>query len=101
MAVVTLLVVSSELILRDVQRDDVELYVRMRCDPVMMQELGGPRSPHDMAEKVRLDAAAAQAGSSWILMVVPDRARTDGRWGVVHAYPAVTNEPSIDTAGCP
>jgi RimJ/RimL family protein N-acetyltransferase len=142
-AVVTLLVVSSELILRDVQRDDVELYVRMRCDPVMMQELGGPRSPHDMAEKVRLDAAAAQAGSSWILMIVPDRAqpalvagtvtlwshaddgseiseigwmvlpefqgrgiakaavsrvldraRTDGRWGVVHAYPAVTNEPS-------
>jgi RimJ/RimL family protein N-acetyltransferase len=140
---VTLLVVSSDLILRDVQPDDVELYVRMRCDPAMMQELGGPRAPQDMAEKVRLDVAAAQAGSSWILMIVPDparpalvagtvtlwshaevgsdiseigwmvlaefqgrglakaavsrvldRARADGRWGRVHAYPAVTNEPS-------
>ena len=23
-----------------------------------------------------------------------DRARRDGRWGVIHAYPSVTNDPS-------
>jgi hypothetical protein len=28
--------------LRDVQLGDVDAYVRMRCDPVMMADLGGP-----------------------------------------------------------
>ena len=28
--------------LRDVELGDVAAYVRMRCDPVMMAELGGP-----------------------------------------------------------
>jgi hypothetical protein len=28
--------------LRDVELGDVDAYVRMRCDPVMMAELGGP-----------------------------------------------------------
>ena len=129
--------------LRDVTTDDVETYVRMRCDPVMMAELGGPLPREGIEAKVRRDAEAAAADHSWILMIVPDdarpdvvagsvvlwmsgtdsaptaeigwmvlpefqgrglakaavaallrRARDDGRWGVVHAYPGVTNAAS-------
>ena len=35
--------------LRDVEPGDVGAYVRMRCDPVMMAELGGPRPREGMA----------------------------------------------------
>lgn len=131
------------MLLRNVEPDDVDAYVRMRCDPAMMSELGGPLPREGIAEKVRKDAAEAAADNSWILMIVPDedqpatvagnvvlwtndehgdpyseigwmvlpefqgrglgkaavrllleRARDDGRWGLVHAYPGVTNGPS-------
>lgn len=58
--------------LRDVTEDDVEAYVRMRCDPVMMAELGGPLPRDGIADKVRRDAAEAAADTSWIKMIVPD-----------------------------
>lgn len=61
--------------LRDVRLDDVDVYVRMRCDPVMTAELGGPYSPNDVPAKVREDVAASEAGDAWILMVVPEGAR--------------------------
>ncbi|HEX3648750.1 MAG TPA: GNAT family N-acetyltransferase [Pseudonocardiaceae bacterium] len=123
--------------LRDVELGDVEAYVRMRCDPVMMAELGGPLPRAGIEAKVRQDAEAAAADVSWIRMIVEDetvaglitlwshddtgeseigwmvlpefqgrglakaavrqlldQARTAGRWGVVHAYPGVTNGPS-------
>jgi hypothetical protein len=35
--------------LRDVEPGDVGAYVRMRCDPVMMAELGGPQPREGMA----------------------------------------------------
>lgn len=128
--------------LRDVQLGDVDAYVRMRCDPVMMADLGGPLPPEGIEDKVRRDVAAASAGTSWIKMIIPDddaaqvagsvalwrhdagtgmiseigwmvlpdfqrrglgkhavqtlleAARVDGRWGLVHAFPAVTNAAS-------
>lgn len=127
--------------LRDVRLDDVDLYIRMRCDPVMMAELGGPLPREGMADKVRRDVADATADRAWIKMILPDesdtvagsvvlwrhedstpplsetgwmvlpefqgrgiaktavrmlleRAREDGRWGIVHAYPKTTNKPS-------
>jgi RimJ/RimL family protein N-acetyltransferase len=132
-----------DLLLRDVQPADVEVYLRLRCDPVMMAELGGPQPRDGIADKVRRDVAAAQSGSAWISMIIPDpsqpttvagtvalwshdndgteiseigwgvlpefqgrgiaktavrqlleRARKDDRWGVIHAYPAITNQPS-------
>ncbi len=127
------------MLLRDVRPDDVELYVRMRCDPAMMTELGGPQDAERMPAKVASDVSDVAAGRAWIRMVVPepdrpedvagsvviwehdgieemgwmvlpehqgkgvakaavqmllDEARTTGRWGVVHAYPGVTNAPS-------
>ena len=128
--------------LRDVQLSDVDAYVRMRCDPVMTAELGGPVPREGIEDKVRRDVADAAADAAWIKMIVPgddpskvagsvalwqheangetiseigwmvlpefqgqglgkhavgallEAARDDGRWGLVHAFPAITNAAS-------
>jgi RimJ/RimL family protein N-acetyltransferase len=121
--------------LRDVEPGDLDAYVRMRCDPAMMAELGGPQPAEHMPGKVARDVAAVRDGSTWIKMIevegvvagivtlwshddsaeigwmvltefqgqglakravreLLELARQDGRWGVVHAYPGVTNGPS-------
>ena len=129
--------------LRDVELGDVDAYVRMRCDPVMMAELGGPRPREGIEEKVRRDVEDVASDAAWIKMIVPtedmpevvagtvalwsheadgesiseigwmvlpefqgrglgklavrtvlEKAREEGRWGVVHAFPGVTNAPS-------
>jgi RimJ/RimL family protein N-acetyltransferase len=129
--------------LRDVELGDVQAYVRMRCDPVMMADLGGPLPRAGMADKVARDVRAAAADDSWVKMIVPDgrapgavagtvtmwshgedgepmseigwmvlpefqgrglgklavrmllaQAHDDGRWGLVHAFPATSNAPS-------
>jgi RimJ/RimL family protein N-acetyltransferase len=128
--------------LRDVQPGDVDAYERMRCDPVMMADLGGPQPREGMEDKVRRDAAEAAADAAWIKMIVPgddpssvagtvslwqheadnetiseigwmvlpefqgqglgkqavrtllEAARDDGRWGLVHAFPSVSNAAS-------
>ncbi|HZP53646.1 GNAT family N-acetyltransferase [Actinocrinis sp.] len=60
--------------LRDVELSDVDAYIRMRCDPVMMAELGGPLPPEGMAEKVRRDVETVASGRGWIKMIIPDEA---------------------------
>lgn len=129
--------------LRDVEFSDVGAYIRMRCDPAMMAELGGPLPRESIKPKVWRDVRQATAGTEWIKMIIPsddapgmvagsvvlwsndegndaiseigwmvlpeyqgrgigkqavrvmlDQARDDGRWGPVHAFPAVTNAPS-------
>jgi RimJ/RimL family protein N-acetyltransferase len=116
----------------------------MRCDPVMMAELGGPLPREDIEAKVETDVRRTRADDYWVSMIVPDgappavvagtvglwshedgadaglseigwmvlpefqgqgyakravramleRAADDGRWGVVHAFPGVTNTAS-------
>ena len=44
-----------QLRLRDVELGDVSACVRMRCDPVMMVELGGPLPREAIEEKVARD----------------------------------------------
>jgi RimJ/RimL family protein N-acetyltransferase len=126
--------------LRDVTIGDLWLYERLRCDPVMTSELGGPQRKEEMPAKLRADVEAVERDESWISvietdegevagsvciwqheehgetisevgwMVLPElqgrglgrdatatilrRARADGRWGAIHAFPAVTNAPS-------
>ena len=130
--------------LRDVELGDVSAYVQMRCNPVMMAELGGPLPREGIEDKVARDVQTAAAGGEWIKMIVPgetapdvvagsvalwshdedggepiteigwmvlpefqgrglarqavrmllELARDDGRWGLVHAFPATTNSPS-------
>lgn len=58
--------------LRDVRLGDVDAYIRMRCDPVMMAELGGPVPPEGMADKVRRDVEGVASGADWIKMIVPE-----------------------------
>ncbi|MFD8984679.1 GNAT family N-acetyltransferase [Streptomyces sp. NPDC059564] len=58
--------------LRDVGMGDVEAYVRMRCDPVMMADLGGPLPPEGMAAKVERDVRGVAGGTQWIKMILPD-----------------------------
>ncbi|MFF9024694.1 GNAT family N-acetyltransferase [Streptomyces eurythermus] len=65
--------------LRDVSPGDVDACVRMRCDPVMMTDLGGPLPREGVADKVAPDVRQAAAGAAWIKMIVPD----PGRPGVV------------------
>jgi RimJ/RimL family protein N-acetyltransferase len=62
---------EQQMRLRDVELGDVSAYVRMRCDPVMMAELGGPLPREGIEEKVAHDVRAAAAGDSWIKMIVP------------------------------
>ena len=63
--------------LRDVAVDDVDAYVRMRCDPAMMGELGGPLPREGMADKVRRDAEDAAADRARVKMIVPEPDRPD------------------------
>ena len=41
---------------RDVEPGDVDAYLRMRCDPAMMAELGGPVRYESIAAKVETDS---------------------------------------------
>ena len=135
---------EQQMRLRDVEQGDVSAYVRMRCDPVMMAELGGALPREGIEEKVARDVQAAAAGEVWIKMIVLGGAGADvvagsvtlwshdqdggepiteigwmvlpefqgrglakragrmllelsledGRWGLVHAFPATTNSAS-------
>jgi len=60
--------------LRNVELGDVETYVRMRCDPVMMAELGGPQPREGIEAKVARDVASVERDESWNKMIVPDEA---------------------------
>ncbi|MFF4581547.1 GNAT family N-acetyltransferase [Streptomyces sp. NPDC001389] len=82
------------MLLRNVTPDDIDAYVRMRCDPVMMADLGGPQPPEDMPAKVRRDAEQAASDLAWIKMIVPDPATPDVVAGTVTLW-------SHDTADGP
>jgi len=60
------------MLLRDVGLGDVESYVRMRCDPVMMADLGGPLPREDIEANVRREAREAAADIAWNKMIIPD-----------------------------
>jgi RimJ/RimL family protein N-acetyltransferase len=58
--------------LRDVTLDDLALYERMRCDPVMMAELGGPLPIDGVPDKLRRDVAAVERDEYWVSIVESD-----------------------------
>ncbi len=60
--------------LRDVELGDVDAYVRMRCDPAMTAELGGPLPREGIEAKVAQDVGEAAADTAWIKMIIPDKA---------------------------
>jgi RimJ/RimL family protein N-acetyltransferase len=128
--------------LRTITGDDLPLYVRLQCDPVMMAELGGPHPVEDMPHIFQNTLSFVTSGRGWIFKIIPDansdeaagivciwesafndqaineigwmvlpgfqgrglatkavraildKARAEGRWEVVHAFPGLTNAPS-------
>ncbi|MCX4390290.1 GNAT family N-acetyltransferase [Micromonospora peucetia] len=58
-------------LLRDVEPGDLDAYVRMRCDPAVMAELGGPQPRERVAAQLRRDLETVRDGSAWIKMIIP------------------------------
>jgi len=58
-------------LLRVVSSIDLDAYVRMRCDPVMMAHLGGPQPVEGIKDKLQRDVAVATAAREWTLMICP------------------------------
>jgi GNAT superfamily N-acetyltransferase len=84
---------GQQMRLRDVELGDVSAYVRMRCDPVMMAELGGGEPVSEIGWMVLPEFQGRGLGKRAVRMLL-ELARDDGRWGLVHAFPATTNGPS-------
>lgn len=87
------------MLLRDVTPDDIGAYVRMRCDPVMMADLGGPLPREGMADKVRRDVRQAAADLAWIKMIVPAPDTDDEVAGTVTIWSHDTNDGLISEIG--
>nr|WP_203672450.1 MULTISPECIES: GNAT family N-acetyltransferase [unclassified Streptomyces] len=85
--------------MRNVSPADVDVYVRMRCDPVMMADLGGPLPREEMADKVRRDAEQAAADHAWIKMIVPDPARPEMVAGTVTLWSHNAEDGPISEIG--
>lgn len=76
--------------LRDVELGDLDVYVRMRCDPVMMAELGGPLPREGIEAKVRRDVETVAADLGWVKMIVLDEG--DGAGDADGAHEAESGE---------
>lgn len=67
------------MLLRDAGPDDLDIYLRLRCDPVMMAELGGPQPSQRVAEQLERDIETVREDSAWIKMILPkDSAQAAG-----------------------
>ncbi|MFI6229052.1 GNAT family N-acetyltransferase [Micromonospora echinospora] len=87
----------SDVRLRDVEADDLEAYVRMRCDPAMTAHLGGPFPRDRVAAQVARDVELVAGGSSLIKMIVVDSPVTDTVAGTVTLWPhEVDGEPGAE-----
>lgn len=87
------------MLLRNVMVDDVDAYVRMRCDPAMMTDLGGPLPRAGMEDKVRRDALEAAADLAWIKMIVPDADAPDVVAGHVTIWSRDTDDGPVSEIG--
>ncbi|MFE4636739.1 GNAT family N-acetyltransferase [Streptomyces sp. NPDC056773] len=85
--------------LRNVELGDVDAYVRMRCDPVMMADLGGPLPREGMEDKVRRDVSKAVADLDWIKMIVPDPAAPEVVAGTVTLWSHDTEDGPMSEIG--
>ncbi|GAA1323889.1 hypothetical protein GCM10009647_059060 [Streptomyces sanglieri] len=85
--------------LRNVTPDDVEAYARMRCDPVMMADLGGPLPPDGMKDKVQRDALEAAADTAWIKMIIPDAGTPEVVAGSVTIWSHDTDDGPMSEIG--
>ncbi|SED85728.1 Protein N-acetyltransferase, RimJ/RimL family [Streptomyces sp. 3213] len=85
--------------LRNVTADDVDAYIRMRCDPVMMADLGGPLPRELQPDKARRDAVEAAADICWIKMIIPDPGTPAVVAGSVTIWSHDANEGPVSEIG--
>lgn len=85
--------------LRDVEPGDVETYVRMRCDPVMMAELGGPMPRDGIEDKVRRDVEDTRADTSWIRMILAEGTASEEVAGSVVLWAHGTGDERVSEIG--
>src|SRR6266702_1502326 len=71
----------------------------MRCDPVMMAELGGPRPREGIQEKVRSDVQDVASGAAWIKMIVPGEDTPDVVAGTVSLWSHETDGEWLSEIG--
>lgn len=62
------------MLLRDVEPADLDAYIRMRCDSVMMTELGGPQPRDRIPDQLHRDLETVREDTAWIKMIIPDGA---------------------------
>lgn len=87
------------MLLRNVTPDDVDAYVRMRCDPAMMGDLGGPLPREGIRDKVLRDAREAAADLAWIKMIVPAPGTPDVVAGNVTIWSYDTDDGAVSEIG--
>jgi RimJ/RimL family protein N-acetyltransferase len=58
--------------LRAVEPGDIDIYVRLRCDPEVMTDLGGAQPRAGMEAKLLKDIGAMAADRAWFYMIVAD-----------------------------
>lgn len=85
--------------LRNVSLGDVDAYVRMRCDPVMMADLGGPLPREGIADKVGRDVREAADDLAWIKMIVPDPTSPEVVAGSVTIWSHDTDDGPVSEIG--
>lgn len=85
--------------LRNVVPGDLAAYIRMRCDPVMTADLGGPLPREGMEDKVRRDARQAADDTAWLRMIVPDEARPEEVAGTVTIWSHDTGDGPLSEIG--
>lgn len=85
--------------LRNVELTDVDAYVRMRCDPVMMADLGGPLPREGMEDKVRRDVRKAVEDLDWIKMIIPDPAAPEVVAGTVTLWSHDSEDGPVSEIG--
>lgn len=66
--------------------DDLDLYYRMYCDPVMMANLGGPKSRDSMPEALRRHVGRAENDEGWSSVIVLDEIDPVTVAGLVSLY---------------
>jgi RimJ/RimL family protein N-acetyltransferase len=62
--------VVSVMRLRPVELDDLDLYYRVRCDPAMMAEVGGPLPRAGLEEAFRREVGHMRADRWWVLTIL-------------------------------
>jgi RimJ/RimL family protein N-acetyltransferase len=86
-------------LLRDVLPEDLDAYVRMRCDPAMMAELGGPQPAERMPAQLRRDLETVRDGSAWVKMIVAGEEAGDGAQGQVAGVVTLYSHEDIAEIG--